>query len=59
MPWPKAVGTGLMLGVVAVLLAKAARGSSDVLVDVRAALVKGVGEPPFDENGNPSPPRST
>jgi hypothetical protein len=41
--------------VLAGLLFFAARDSSTVLADVRAALVEGVGHPPFDENGNPSP----
>ena len=52
--WSSAALIGLALGIVAVLLAKAARDSADVLAQVRAALVKGVGEPPFDNDGNPS-----
>jgi hypothetical protein len=31
----------------------AASISADVLADIRRHLVKGVGEPPFDEKGNP------
>ena len=57
--WSFATGFGVLLAVAAVLFAKAARASSDVLADVRAALVKGVGEPPFDQSGNPTRPRSS
>jgi hypothetical protein len=39
--------------VASALLFFAARGSADVLAEVRARLVLGVGEPPFDQNGNP------
>jgi hypothetical protein len=46
--------TGSLL-VLAGLLFFAARDSSTVLADVRAALVQGVGQPPFDDDGNPSP----
>jgi hypothetical protein len=58
MSWPSAVLIVLVLGTMSLLLAKAARDSADVLAQVRAALVKGVGEPPFDNEGNPSPRRS-
>jgi hypothetical protein len=54
--WPVAVTIAVGLGGASLLLANAARGSSEVLADVRAALVKGVGEPPFDPRGNPTPP---
>jgi hypothetical protein len=56
--WQSAVVVCIGLGVVVVLLAKAARDSSEVLADVRAALVRGVGEPPFGADGNPTPTRS-
>jgi hypothetical protein len=32
-----------------------AQGTAQVLADVRERLVRGVGEPPFDANGNPRP----
>jgi hypothetical protein len=54
MSWPSTVIAGVGLALSAFLSAKAARDSSDVLADVRAALVKGVGEPPFDANGDPT-----
>ena len=51
--WPIVVAVEVVLGSAALLLANAARGSSEVLADVRANLVKGVGEPPFDQSDNP------
>ena len=51
--WPIVVAVAVGLGAAAVLLANAALGSSEVLADVRANLLKGVGEPPFDQSGNP------
>jgi hypothetical protein len=58
-PWPMAVGAELFLGVLMLLSAQASRDTSQVLADVRAALVKGVGEPPFDKDGNPAANPST
>jgi hypothetical protein len=52
--WNVAIPTAAALGIATMFFAKAARDSSEVLADVRAALVKGVGEPPFDKNGNPT-----
>jgi hypothetical protein len=54
--WPVVVQVGVCLAVAALFSARAARDSSEVLADVRAALVKGVGEPPFDKDGNPDTP---
>ena len=56
--WPLALFIVVALGTLALLLAKAARDSSDVLAKVRAELVKGVGEPPFGGDGNPAARRS-
>lgn len=50
--------TSLGLGVAAGLFFWAARGSASVLAQVRERLVNGVGEPPFDEAGNPRKPGS-
>jgi len=52
MPWPAVLKTGLGFAAAALFFAKAARDSSEVLADVRTALVKGVGEPPFDASGD-------
>jgi hypothetical protein len=54
LPGPQTVAVALIFGTLALLFAKAARDSSDVLADIRKALVRGVGEPPFDQDGNPS-----
>jgi hypothetical protein len=54
-PWPATITAEIGLGIAALLLANAARGSAEVLADIRAALVKGVGIPPFDANGDPTP----
>ena len=43
LPWPAALEIEIALGVAALLLANAARGSAEVLADVRSALVKGIG----------------
>jgi hypothetical protein len=51
--WPLAMGVVISLGAAAIFFAKAARDTSEVLANVRAALVKGVGEPPFDQGDNP------
>lgn len=46
---------GVLVGVIvaASLFFGAARGSANVLAEVRQRLVSGVGEPPFDETDNP------
>jgi hypothetical protein len=44
---------GIGFGATAVAFYFAARGSADVLADLRGHLVKGVGDPPFDSDGNP------
>jgi hypothetical protein len=48
-------GLGVLVGMIvaASLFFGAARGSANVLAEVRQRLVSGVGEPPFDEMGNP------
>jgi hypothetical protein len=42
-----------LLAAGSILLFLAARGSAEVLADLRGQLLFGVGEPPFDEGGHP------
>jgi len=53
--WTAGAEISVVLVVGAGLLFVAARGSADVLADVRTRLLAGVGEPPFDRDGNPTP----
>jgi len=52
--WKSGATAFVALAMAAALLFFAARGSAQVLADLRARLLTGVGEPPFDPNGNPT-----
>jgi hypothetical protein len=45
----------VVCAIAAACLFNMAETSAGVLADVRAQLVRGVGEPPFDADGNPRP----
>jgi hypothetical protein len=58
MRWTTSLVVLFCLIVSSVLLFLAARDSASILANVREHLLKGVGEPPFDDNGNPQKPCS-